>query len=584
MKTVTAQDIQRPDRIGSYFRAETGPLAIVTVSGLIYNAGLTAGPYFEGRLAQCLFDVMKGQNTVYDMLRLAGAYLGVIILVQLMRCLKRFYVRRFANDTSKTMRGILYNGLVHTPRSELQGEGVGPAMTRAVADVDACAEGMRKFTTEVFDTGVALIAYLAMLFYYDWRLALIASAFTPAAYFIAERLKKTVYRSAAAYKKSAGALNDATMDRLSNALTYRVYGREENRDKAYEKKLDDYEKRAVAANVWENTMQPIYNVISMAGVVFIVWLGGQNVAGTGWAAWNIAAFTTFLSCFTRMAMKSSKAAKLFNAVQKARVSWQRIKPLMKPAAEENTASDMDFSAPGSIEVTDLSFAYPGGKTVLKDLSFAVKPGQIIGVTGPVAAGKSTLGRVFLGETPYEGSVKVCGRELKDMTAFERAKTIAYTGHAPELFTADAAENVRLGGEKPAGSALKAVCLSDELPQGENTSVGSEGAEISGGQAARLALARALYADGRVLILDDPFASVDKATEGTIAQNIKSLAADRAVLLISHRLYLFPELDGVIWLENGGAELSDHKKLIAKNGGYARFYRAQTEGGRELDEK
>jgi ATP-binding cassette subfamily B multidrug efflux pump len=200
----TAAEVRQPDRIWSYFKLETTPLILTAVSGIIYNIGMTAGPYFEGQLAQYLFDIIKGVRAFPDMLRLALTYLAVILLVQGMRCVKRFGVRRFANDTSRSMRRILYGSLVRMSRAELQEQELGAVMTKAVSDVDECSEGMRKFTTEVFDTGVALIAYTVMLFYYDPRLALMSCAFTPFAYLIAGRLKVLVARSSAEYKKAPG--------------------------------------------------------------------------------------------------------------------------------------------------------------------------------------------------------------------------------------------------------------------------------------------------------------------------------------------------------------------------------------------
>lgn len=582
----TAAEVRQPDRIWSYFKLETTPLILTAVSGIIYNVGMTAGPYFEGQLAQYLFDIIKGVRAFPDMLRLALTYLAVILLVQGMRCVKRFYVRRFANDTALNMRAVLYRSLVHKSRRELSEESVGTVMTKAVSDVDECVEGMRKFTTEVFDTGIALAAYLVMLFIYDWRLALISCAFTPIAYFAAERMKKVVYKYNSEYKKSTGRLNDETMDRVSNSVAYRVYGCEERRDGAYEDALADYEKKAVAANVWENTMQPLYNVISMTGVIFIIWLGGKNVAGTGWTAWNIAAFTTFLSCFAKMALKSSKAAKLFNSVQKAKVSWKRIKPLLKETPEPAHKSGGDSSAPVELRVSGLSFAYPGGDEVFHGVSFTLRPGEIMGVTGPVACGKSTLGRVFLCETPYSGSVRLGDRELSEMTDGERTGLVSYSGHQPELMSDTIAENIRMGDPAPADEAVRAACLDRdlaEMPDGENTQVGAGGVRLSGGQQARVSLARALYRPGRLLILDDPFASVDKNTEKAIMKNLRGAAGNSAVILISHRLYAFPELDKVMWLENGKARVSDHGTLMAEDGEYARFYRAQTEGGADLDE-
>ena len=206
------------------------------------------------------------------MVRLAALYVAVTAFVQAARYLKRFYVRRFANNVNRSMKRVLYGNLLHTSREELERAGTGNLMTRAISDVDACVEGMRKFTTEVFDTGVALAAYFVLLLVYDWRLALLTGLFPPVAFFLAERMKKPVSRCAAVYKESAGRLNGATLERISGAVTYRVFGLEADRDRAYGECLADYEKKAAAANLWENTLPPLYQVVSMLGAVLILCL------------------------------------------------------------------------------------------------------------------------------------------------------------------------------------------------------------------------------------------------------------------------------------------------------------------------
>ena len=182
----------RPDRLGTYFRAETWPLAVVTATGLVYNVGLALGPVLEGKLAQCLLDILGGTAQRGAMVRWAAVYVAVTALVQGARYFKRFYVRRFANNVNRRMKRVLYDNLLHTSRQELEQTGTGSLMTRAISDVDACVEGMRKFTTEVFDTGVALAAYFVLLLAYDWRLALLTGLFPPVAFFLAERMKKPV--------------------------------------------------------------------------------------------------------------------------------------------------------------------------------------------------------------------------------------------------------------------------------------------------------------------------------------------------------------------------------------------------------
>ena len=126
---------RKPDQIGSYFVTEWKPLLAVTVSGLIYNIGLLAGPWFEGRLAQCLLDVFTGKKFFTDMLLLVCAYVAVIGFVQGARYIKRFYVRRFANDINRSMKQVLYGNLVHKSVGELEKEGAGSLLTKAVSDV-----------------------------------------------------------------------------------------------------------------------------------------------------------------------------------------------------------------------------------------------------------------------------------------------------------------------------------------------------------------------------------------------------------------------------------------------------------------
>ena len=560
-KNVTAHKTFKADRILSYFKEEWKVLLIITVSGFIYNLGLLFGPWFEGKMAGCLIDILA-KNAVYkDMLILVIAYVISIGVVQVSRYIKRFYVRRFANNVNRRMKKILYGTLVLKSRTELEGEGMGDIMTKAILDVDDCAEGMRKFTTEIFDTGVALAAYAGMLLVYDVRLALITMIFPPISYIIAEKMKVIVQKTGSAYKKQSGILSNATLDRATNAITYRVYGREVNRKNAYEDNLAEYEKSAIYANIWNSSLTPLYRIISMMGILFILYFGSRNVLGTGWRTWDIAAFTTFLACFIKLSDKSSKAAKLFNAVHKAQVSWKRIKPLIVIQAKD---TDCKNQTSGRLDVQNLSFTYPDGKNVYNGISFTAEPGQIIGVTGPVASGKSTFGRTFLCEYPYEGSIMYNGCELKNAADNERTGIISYLGHDPELFNDSIKNNILLGDNKDVNEYLKAVCIDKEveaMEQGADTIIGSGGVRLSGGQAQRIALARTLCHKKPVFILDDPFSALDKNTEEQIYNNLRKMTEGSIVIILSHRLYMFPKLDKVIWLDEGSARVGTHDELM-----------------------
>ncbi len=567
----------RPNSIDAYFRAEWLPLTFVTLSGLVYNIGLLAGPWYEGKMAQCLADILQGNEAAGAMAALVAAYVLVTLLVQSARFVKRFYVRRFANNINRRMKGVLYANLVRQSRSALGKEGSGELMTKAISDVDDCAEGMRKFTTEFFDTGVALVGYVIMLLVYDWRLALMCMIFPPVSYICAQKMKKLVQRSGAAYKKAASGLRAATLDRAKNAVTYRVYGCEKAREGRYEDALDNYERTAVRANVWQSALPPLYLAVSNLSVIFILYFGGKNVLGSGWRAWDIAAFTTFLSCFVKMATKSSKTAKLFHSVQRAEVSWKRMKPLMK-APEALPPLNVPDGEP--LEVKGVSFAYPGCEPTFQNLTFSAKPGDIIGITGPVACGKSTLGRMFLCEEPYSGSIRLGNRELSGLTAREISERIGYLGHDPELWNDTIKANVLCGETADPMAALSLTAMDKEvrsMEQGVNTIVGSSGVRLSGGQAQRLALARALAHPRPVLILDDPFSALDRPTEDAVFADLKAYAKDKIVLLISHRLYHFPEMKEILFLEDGTVTAGTHEALLSSNAAYRNLYEGQTGG-------
>ncbi|MCI6887655.1 MAG: ABC transporter ATP-binding protein/permease [Lachnospiraceae bacterium] len=550
-------------------------LLIVAVTGIIYNIGMTAGPWFEGQMVQYLCDIIGRKRQPAEMIRLVLCYVPVLFFIQFMRCLKRLYVRKFANNISKSIKMTIYENLLYQRKTgqELPGD----MMTKIIADADACVEGIRKFTTEVFDTGVVMAAYLVMLLSYDWKLTLISMLFPPVAYFLAEKLKVVVTGNVARCRESSARLNTATLDRVANALTYRVYGQETNQNACYESYLADYEKKAVKANIWENAMQPIYQVISMIGTVMIIWFGGKNVLGAGWTLWNVAAFTTFFSCYKKLAVKSSKAAKLFNAVQKAQVSWKRIKPYLHTQLVDGETDD----APGKLlSVRNLTFSYPGQEPLFSGVSFDAEAGQVIGITGEVACGKSTFGKIFTGELPYQGQISLGNRVFSNQG--EHYETcVGYLGHQPELFSGTIEENICLGKPGDIAPVLCAVCMDAEvaaLPEGINTRIGSGGVRLSGGQQARIALARTLYHRKQLMILDDPFSAVDMETESRIFANLRPWAKDSIVLLISHRLALFPQMDQILWMEHGVVSSASHQALLEEKTHYRSLYYAQRKEG------
>ena len=574
MKALDLTPVREPQKISSYLKREWKTLLLVTLTGLAFDGSMSYAAVLQGRL----IDAVASKAALAVVGQKALTFLLVVAVIQTCRALKRYFVRLFANGTGARMRRMLYNSVFSQDVTALSGASAGELMNRAVGDVDICVEGMRKVTTEIFDTGVLMASYLITMFSYDVKTTLLTCMFIPVAMFIAEKLKTVIENATKLARAQNGAVSATTLSNVENALLYRVNSAYERRLAEYEAELTDLEKKNVRADVLENSMQPVYNAIALLGIVAILTRGGGLViAGT----WTIGDFTAFTAIFIALATKASKAAKLFNSYQKAAVSWQRIKPQIQPHTLPDE-TDRFPDAPAALEVRDLAFAYPGAnEAAISGVSFSAKAGELIGVTGAVASGKTALGYALTGALPCSGSVTLCGTPLRDFTPCERSRRVAYMGHDPQLLSDSIYENVTLGEGGDISEILSLVCFDADLaamPGGVNTRIGAGGVRLSGGQRDRVALARTLCRPSRLVILDDPFSAVDMDTERKIIAKLRGRFPDRILVLISHRLAAFPETDQVLFFENGRAVTSTHEALLRENPAYKALWDAQAKGG------
>ena len=571
MRNSPIKSIKNPDKIKNYWIKEKKSVILLTLFGILYDVGMVARPIYQGKLIDALIAKVNFNNLI----KLSLTFIFIIGMVQFFRYLKRYYVRQFANATTATMRFMIYNNILHKEEKELNDENMGSLMTKAISDVDVCVEGMRKSTTEVFDTGVLFITYLVTLLQYDVKITLYACIFIPAAVFIAEKMKKIIFKFTKAYRSQLSQVSDITYDRIDNAILYRLYGREADNRVVYEEELEDFEKKAIVANIWENAMQPIYNVIAMGGIVFVIIMAGEKVYE---GSFTVGVFSAYISIFTIMAAKASRIARLFNTIQKSSVSWKRIKSFLKEYKEIDKTRGI-ISKETKLEIENLYLKYDKSSDyIIKNLNFKARENNIVGIIGPIGCGKSTLGRVFLGNINYEGSIKIDNKELRDYSEYERSKIISYMGHDAHLISDTIYNNITMGDDGDISHVLKMVCFDEDLKSMENgieTLVGNGGVRLSGGQQARIALARTLYHKNKILILDDPFSAVDMKTEKNIIDNLRANYGDCLILLISHRLAIFKYLNQIILInEDKTLEYGNHQKLIENSKLYNQLYLLQ----------
>jgi ABC-type multidrug transport system fused ATPase/permease subunit len=243
-----------------------------------------------------------------------------------------------------------------------------------------------------------------------------------------------------------------------------------------------------------------------------------------------------------------------------------------------------------LSVQNLTFAFPGmAENVLQSISFDLQPGELLAVTGPIGGGKSALVSALSGLYPYQGSIRVDGVELRDLTLAQRASLIATVDQSSLLFSGTVTENITLFSPAteaaPVQVAAVAAAVDSDVrgfPKGYSTEVGESGVRVSGGQRQRIALARAIYRDAPLLVLDDPFSAVDLLTEKQILTALRQEQRRRTIVLCSHRLNTFETADKVLVLQNGRVvEQGTHETLLDTDGLYARIFRAQSVLGADV---
>lgn len=577
------EPMKEPDNIIKYWTRDKKVLIGIIFFGLIYNVGLVFGPIYQGKL----IDGLQIGKSTRDVIFIAIQFVSAILIVQICRYFKRLYIRRFANNTSAEMRFMLYNSLLYKSRKELNNENSGDIMAKAISDVSTCTEGMRKFSTEVFDTGIFMISYLVIMIIYDVKTTILSCLFIPIAMYIAERLKVVIYKYTSSYRKQVSRFSEYTYEYIDNALLYRVYGMDKTNEKIYSNELKELKRSAIYSEIWGGSLQPMYDMISMIGVVMVIYLGGMNVYD---GKWTVGIFSTYITMFIQVAFKASKTSKLFNSVQKSFISWKRIKPYLEEYKEHGTVDKSLINSGQDIEldIRNLSFSYDGIKNILNDISFNVKSGMIIGITGQISCGKSTLGRIFLGGYDYKGSIKINGKELREIDNINRSSLISYMGHNSNLITDSIYNNITLGGSDNVDEIIKDVCFDIDLKSmkdGLETVVGNGGVRLSGGQQSRIALARCLYKNTPIMILDDPFSAIDIETEENIIENIRARNKNYIIILISHRLSSFKYANNIILMHNDGSyECGSEEELLYKSKLYRNLYELQLNKDKEKSDE
>ncbi len=426
-----------------------------------------------------------------------------------------------------------------------------------------------------------ILGMLVVMFFLNWDFTLIAVAITPLLLLLATRFKKAVKSSTHEVRKQQSNIVAVVQQDLESIRVVTAFGRQELEQQALAAVSAATVAAALKARQVKALLSPIVSVIVSFCVAFVLWRGSLLILSGGMTAGELTVFLSYLASFFKPV---KDLATMNNSIAQTAVAVERIRTILdadailpeKPDANEKTIK-------GEIVFDHVAFAYDASCPVLRDVSFTVKPGQMIGVVGPTGGGKSTIMSLIPRfYDPSAGAVLVDGVDVRDYRLQALRDQIGYVLQETVLFRGTVRDNIAYGrADATEDEIVEAAKLANadefiaRMPNGYQTFVGDRGDTLSGGQRQRIGIARAIIRNNPILILDEPTAALDTESERLVIEALERLMKGRTVLTIAHRLSTIRDADKIIVLKDGVvAEQGTHDQLLALKGTYAELYSVQ----------
>lgn len=532
------------NKIRYYFYYLWGILVPLTITGILYDSLMSFIPRIQGDAINSI----KQQNTDL-IIKSALIFLGLTIFVQINRFLKRYLVRVFSNKMNYLMRNKCFNHMLSLDMAFYEQNKVGDILNKNTTDISDTCESIRKLTTEIFDTVILMIGYIVSYFLLDYKIALMSLPFVLISIIISLFLKKKVYMTTKDYKEYSSKFKDSTLNMLKNEIYFRGMGVNEKYIDQYSKEVDILAKKNVKNLVYKASMESIYSSIGFIGLFFVLYFGLNNVID---GTYDIGTFTTILTTFVLIANKGAKVGKSFNAYQGLKVTWKRIKPFLEDDIEKE--EEYQFNSDG-LSLIDFSYSYDDFKT--PTITYSFNKDEKIGIVGRVHTGKSTLLKSLTGLYEYDGEAKLNGIDLKDLFK-SKNQVISYCPSKESLFKDSIANNIELGRDGNIKEALNSACLTDSQLD-INTEINPTMVNISGGQKQRLMLARSLYHQSNMYLLDNPFSSLERSMSESISNQV--LDMNGLFFIVTNDENILKKLDRIIYLNDGIAKIDTYFNLL-----------------------
>jgi ATP-binding cassette, subfamily B, bacterial MsbA len=561
-----------------HLKPRIGLLVLATSAMLLTAATTGAIPFLIQRTADDVF-VGKNEQMVY---LITAAIVVVTVIKAIAEYVADVTVAYLGNRFIADLRIQMFAKLARADLNWIQTVHSGRLISSFLTDALLIRQTASRSLVTMGENYLKVVILVGTMFYMDARFAVLILLFMPIAWFVLSRQRRKMRKSTTQSLQETGDLSSLITQTLRGMRVVRAY-RQENREEARAasaiNRALEFTMRGTRARALSS---PAIELLTGFGFALAIYFAGtKGVRGD----LTLGHFMGFMTAALLIYAPLKSAATLQTQLQEGVAAASRVFGVIDyqvTLLEAPDAKPLKLKR-GEIEFRDVTFAYEPENAVLKGVSLTVPPGSTVALVGPSGSGKSTLVNLTLRFfDPERGKVLIDGQDIKHVTIDSLREAIALVTQDPVLFDDTIRVNIAYGSkpvdESQVIEAAKAAAAHDfimGLPRGYDTRVGEAGGLLSGGERQRIAIARAIYKDSPILLLDEPTSSLDSEAEAKVQAALEVLMRGRTVLMIAHRLSTVKKADLICVLDQGRIiESGRHDDLVAKGGLYTRLHRTQ----------
>ena len=571
-------------RLLGFSRPYRGRFASAFAAMLLY-AGASAGVAYL--IKPMVNNILPGEGDMPF-----SFWAGLIIVAYLAKGVGSYFSAYLMTDVGqrvvRDIRARLFRHILDQSAAFFSRRTTGQLMSRITNDVGQVQQAVSETIGDLLREGLSAIGYIGLMFWFEWRLALVSMVGAPLVVYPLVRLGQRVRRSTRRSQEQLEHLSHLTAEAFTGHRIVKAFGAERHEEDRFTAASDRLYRTYMKITSTVSVLPPIMEFLGGVAVVGLLWYGRKQIAAQMTTTGD---FLAFIAAAFWLYTPIKRLSRVNANLQQARAAATRIFEVLDTHSEVH-------ERPGvpplpvhsrSIEFRDVTFAYDdgAGKTVLKSVSFGARAGQVIAIVGLSGAGKTTL--VNLLPRFYDvtgGAILVDGVDIRDVTLRSLREQIGIVTQDTVLFDDTIAANIAYARPSATHAAIEAAARAahahefiQALPEGYQTRIGERGQRLSGGQRQRLAIARALLKDSPILILDEATSSLDAESELLVQDALANLMRNRTAFVIAHRLSTVRRADAIVALDRGRvAEVGRHEELLAHaTGVYAKLYALQLFG-------